>query len=89
MATIEKSISINAPVNEVSSYLDEPINLPDIWPSLIETNNIQRLPNGGTKFGWVYKMGGLRFKGSSEAIDYRPKEYGIFRNSSGIASRMT
>ncbi len=52
MATIKKSININAPVEKVFEYLTPEI-LPEVWPSLVEVNNIQELPNGGYSWDWV------------------------------------
>ena len=71
MPKIETSITINAPVEKVFSYLqDNPMNLLEIWPNMVEIKDIQQLPKGGTRFRWAYKMAGIRFKGTSEDIEY-------------------
>ena len=43
MATVKKSIKINAPVEKVFEYLT-PENLPEIWPSLVEVKNVKNYP---------------------------------------------
>ena len=88
MATIKKSIKINAPVEKVFEYCI-PENLPEIWPSLVEVKNIKELPNGGHSFDWVYKMAGMRLNGSSENIEYVPNERTAARTSGGIESTVT
>jgi uncharacterized membrane protein len=66
MAKTEKTIIINAPVEKVFNYVNEPTNLPEICPSLVEVKDVQRLPNDGTSDRWVYEMAGMRFQATSE-----------------------
>ncbi len=89
MATIKKSININAPVEKVFEYASKPEILPEIWPSMIEVKNIKDLPNGGHSFDWVYKMAGMRLNGSSEDIEVVPNERTVSRTSGGIESTVT
>jgi uncharacterized protein YndB with AHSA1/START domain len=83
---VVKTITINAPVAKVFGYLDEPTNLPEIWPSLIEARDVERLPNGGTAFKWIYKMAGMRLKGTSEATEYIPNRRTVFKSKGGVQS---
>ena len=89
MAKVEKTITINAPVEKVFSYVEEPTNLPEIWPSLVEAKDVQRLPNGGTSFRWVYKMAGVRFEGTSEDTDYVANQRVVSKTKGGIESTVT
>lgn len=59
MPTINKQITINAPLEKVFDYLYRPSNLPQVWPSLITIENELPLPDGGYSFDWEYKMGGV------------------------------
>ena len=86
MARVKKTIIINAPVEKVFGYAEEPTNLPEFWPSLVEVKGVERLPNGGTKFGWVYKMAGMRFEGTSETIEYIANQRTVSENKGGIES---
>ena len=88
MATIKKSININAPVEKVFEDLT-PEHLPEVWPSLVEVNNIQELPNGGFSWDWVYKMAGMRFTGSSEHTEVVPNERTVSQTTGGIDSTHT
>ena len=46
-ARIEKTITINAPVEKIFSYVEEPTNLLEYWPSMVEVKDVEPLPNGG------------------------------------------
>ena len=87
MATIESSITINAPVEKVFEY-SKPENLPEFWPSLVEVKNIKELPNGGYSWDWVYKMAGMNFNGSSEHVEFVENERTVAQ-STGIESTIT
>jgi uncharacterized protein YndB with AHSA1/START domain len=89
MAKVEKTITINAPIEKVFGYVEEPTNLPEIWPSLVEAKDVQRLPNGGTSFRWVYKMAGVRFEGTSEDTDYVANQRVVSKTKGGIESTVT
>jgi uncharacterized protein YndB with AHSA1/START domain len=89
MARIKKTITINAPVEEVFGYVEEPANVPEYWPSVIEVKDVEPLPSGGTKYRWVYKMAGVRFEGSSEAIEYLPNQRTITDNKGGVPGTIT
>jgi len=61
MAKVVKSVTINVPVEKVFNYLEDPLNLPEIWPSLVEVIEVQRTPEGvGSTYRWVYKLAGIR-----------------------------
>ena len=89
MARIKKTITINAPVEEVFGYVEEPANVPEYWPSVIEVKDVEPLPNGGTKYRWVYKMAGVRFEGSSEAMEYVPNQRTVTDNKGGVPGTIT
>ena len=89
MAKVSKTITINAPVEKVFGYIDEPTNLPEIWPSLVEIKDVQPLPNGGTSSRYVYKMAGIRFEGTSEDTDYVANQRVVSKTKGGIESTVT
>ena len=88
MATVNKSITINAPIEKVFKYSAEPSNLPEIWPSMIEAKDIQPLPNGGNKFRWVYKMAGIRIEGISEDTEFIPNQRSVSKTEGGVESEI-
>lgn len=89
MAKVNKSITINAPVEKVFQYLTDQTNLPEIWPSLVENNVVERLPNGGAKTQYVYKMAGMRFEGTSIDTEFIPNQRTVSKTEGGIKSEIT
>ncbi|MGF1495596.1 MAG: SRPBCC family protein [Elainellaceae cyanobacterium] len=88
MATIERSIEIKAPVNQVFEYMDDPLHQPQITPSMTAVKDIERLSNGGTRSHYTYKMAGIPLKGTAEAIEYTPNERIVFQLSGGIDGKI-
>lgn len=88
MATVERSITIEAPLEEVFDYMDHPPHQVEITPGIIEVENVERLPNGGSRSDWVYKMAGVKFSGSVEAVEYEPNEKLAFDMTGGIEGRI-
>lgn len=83
-AKIEKSIFINAPLEKVFNFMAEPSNVLEIWPGLLEINNVQPLPNGGTCYDWAYKMAGVRFTGQTETTEFIKDQRIVTRSEGGI-----
>ena len=84
MVKLQKSITINAPVEKVFTYLSDPKNLPEIWPSMIEVKDVKPAATGGYNFGWVYKMAGMRFDGASETTEEIPNQRTVTKSTKGI-----
>ncbi len=42
----------------------------ELWPNLVQIKEARRLPNGGYYSKWVYKIGGVRFEGENETIEW-------------------
>ena len=91
MTKIVKTINIKAPVEKVYDYISEPTNLPEIWPSLVEIKDVQKLPSGGTRDRWVYKMAGILLEGTSESEDAEciPNQRIVSKTKGGVESTMT
>ena len=89
MAKTVKTINIKAPVEKVFDYISEPTNLTEIWPSLVEVKDVQRLPSGGTKNRWVYKMAGIRLEGTSESEDTVSNQRIVSKSKGGVESTQT
>jgi uncharacterized membrane protein len=84
-----KSITINAPVKKIFDYLMEPTNQPEIWPSLMEIKDVQRLPDGKIKNRWVYKMAGIRLEGTSEGVESVANQRIVSKTKGGVESTQT
>jgi len=89
MAKLRKTITINAPVEKVFSYWQEPTNLPEIWPSIVEVKDVKPLANGGYSFQYVYKMAGMRLRGTSEDTEYVPNQRTVNKSKGGIQATQT
>ena len=86
MAKIEKTITINAPVEKVFAYMENPANLPAIWPSMVEVKNMKTEPGGGYNYDWVYKMAGVRIEGSSKTTEHEKNKRLADKSTKGIES---
>jgi hypothetical protein len=84
MAKLMKSILIGAPVEKIFAYMNNPNNLPEIWPSMVEVKDVQTLPNGGACFNYIYKMAGIRLEGFSEDTEYVLNQRTVSKSSGGI-----
>lgn len=87
MSTIEKSIVINAPIEKVFKFMEDPSNLPEIWPSMVEIKNIRQNENGWPIYEWVYKMAGVKFDGESDTVEVIPEKKVVTESTKGIQSR--
>jgi len=89
MTKIAKSITILAPVEKVFEYMDNPANMPEIWPSMVEVRNVRREANGGNSFDWTYKMAGVRMDGHSDVLEHIPNKRLVTHSKQGIESTFT
>ena len=44
MPKVMKAVTVQKPVHEVFEYVDEPMHLPEIWPSLYEVKAVEITP---------------------------------------------
>jgi uncharacterized membrane protein len=90
MAKVTRSITINTPPEQVFEYMSDPKNIPEIWPSLIETKDVQHSPEGvAINWGWTYKMAGMRFEGKSEVVEQVANQLTVEKSEGGISSTIT
>jgi uncharacterized membrane protein len=88
VAKLKQSITIDAPVEKVFAYVQDPTNLPEFWPSLLEVKDVEQLSNGGTRFKFVYKMAGMQFTGTSEDTEVIANQRVVNRSRGGVESTM-
>ncbi len=86
MPKIEKQVWVKAPIEKIFGYINEPSNLPEFWPSVMEIQDVQSLPNGGYSGRWVYKMLGMRFEGTGEYTQIVPNRFFVIETKGGIKS---
>ncbi|MCK6583209.1 MAG: SRPBCC family protein [Anaerolineales bacterium] len=86
MARIDQTIIIHAPLEKIYKFLSSPLNLPEIWPAMVEVRNVNPNILGGMDFEWEYKMAGVKFEGASEVTELMPNKRIITRSKKGIES---
>jgi uncharacterized membrane protein len=88
MATVERSVTIRAPVEKIFSYISNPTNELEWLPSIIDVRHI--VGKGvGQRFGWTYKMMGIPLKGETDIVEYIPNERIVYKTAGGIDSTWT
>jgi uncharacterized protein YndB with AHSA1/START domain len=88
MAKITKSVVIDAPVEAVFNYVEDPASLPEYWPSIVEVKDVKQLPNGGNRMDIVYKMAGVRFDIETECTEYIPNQRTVYESEGGVSSTL-
>jgi uncharacterized membrane protein len=84
VANVRKSILLNSPVEEVFAFVENPSNMPDVWPSLERVADVERQPNGGYRCNYVYRIAGMRFEGHTDLIEYVPNQRIVTRSKIGM-----
>jgi len=90
MATVKRTIIINAPVEKVFNYIAEPRNEPEYLPGSVEVTDVTRTEEGvGSHYRWVYKILGIRFHGETTVTEFVPNERIVTESKGGILSTWT
>lgn len=84
MITVRQHVDIEASVETVFAYMDEPGHQPEITPSLTRSHLLERLPSGGARVAYTYKILGLPFSGEVRATDYVPNERIVWAMTGGL-----
>ena len=87
MKMITREIRVNAPVERVFEFLADPHHLPEIWPNVVQVENVKKSKTSdGFNFGWDYKMAGTQFEGKCETIEHVPYERLAVKSNKGLDS---
>jgi len=87
MEKIKRTAFVEAPPAKVFSYLLDPRNLPEIWPSMVEVSNVRTRPDGTTEGNdFTYKMAGVKFHGHTEFTDVERDRIIVWKSEGGIKS---
>jgi len=86
MTLIQKSVTINAPVEKVLSILEDPERQSDLNPNLKLLAH-RPSPLGFYDTNWEYKMAGMKFSGESTVTAYERGKRIVFESKGGIDSR--
>ncbi|MFC2034459.1 SRPBCC family protein [Chloroflexota bacterium] len=85
MTKIERDILINALIEKVFTYLDDPVNLMESQPGVTDIRNINGRGIGQT-WEWDYKMMGIPFKGKAEITRLTLNTELTIKTTGGISS---
>lgn len=88
MAKVERSITINVPVEKVFAYIENPMNQPEWIASMIEIKDVSG-HGVGAHYRWAYKMVGMRFEGKDTVKEYVPDERIVTQSKGDILSTWT
>ena len=88
MAKVQRTITINAPVEKVFAYIADPTNELEFIPGITDIRNVKGEGVGRT-YNWTYKMMGISRSGKSETIEYKLNERYVSKSSGGIVSTWT
>ncbi len=88
MAKVERSMTINAPVEKVFAYIDDPMNELEWFPGLMEIRDATG-KGVSARSRFVYKMIGIRLEGESTVTEHIPNERIVTQSKGGIISTWT
>jgi ligand-binding SRPBCC domain-containing protein len=79
MASIKRSIKINAPLSKVFDYVTKPENWTRYVTSLVDVRNLSDAePKAGTSFEWTYRMLGINHEGKGKITEFeRNKKFAM------------
>jgi uncharacterized membrane protein len=85
MEKVTQSIDINAPVEEVFSYVENPDNQMDWMTSLIDVRNVSG-ESQDLRFEWTYKMAGVSLDGETARVQHVASKRLVSKSKGGIES---
>ena len=88
MAVLEKTTTINAPVEKVFNFLIKPETWKEIYPNITEIRNIQSLPNSGYRFSCRFNMfAGMHCEVDTENTDVAVNQRIGYKSTYGIKGK--
>lgn len=85
MASWKDSIVVHAPPDQVFAYVDDPMNLVEWLPGMVEIRNV--IGNGvGQQQEWTYKMAGLLLRGQAVVVEHVPNHRAVHQTIGMIHS---
>jgi len=87
--TIVGKATIDAPVTEVFSFMDDPRNHALVTPSLRSVEGIERIETGGKRASFDYRILGIPFRGELRDTAYDPPNRMVHELSGTVSGRIT
>jgi len=85
----DADVWIDASVESVFGFMDEPTNQAAVTPSLRTADRIERLENGGNRARYVYEMFGVTFTGEVAASIYEPDRRIVYEMTGDLEGTIT
>lgn len=85
MAKIRRSITIEAPVEKVFSYVTDPMSLTEWMVGMMDVSNVTG-SGADLRLDWKYKMAGIPFTGETKFTEYVLNERSASHSKGGIPS---
>jgi carbon monoxide dehydrogenase subunit G len=86
---VSASVRVDAPVDEVFAFMDDPENQRAITPAITDVRDVEPLENGGKRLGYTYSLGGVPLDGALETPVYEPDERVVFELSGALSGTIT
>jgi len=88
MVKVERSILLNAPVEQVFDYMADVHSNVEYIPGMIDVRDIQETPDYvGTHFKWTYKMAGIKFDGETTVLEWEQYKRVVTDSKGGIKAK--
>ena len=85
MALIQRKIDIQAKVEKVYGYIEDPFNFPSWMQGFITIRNVRGIGEG-TCYNSLWNMAGVRLRGEFRNIEDVPNEQIVLKSKGGIES---
>jgi carbon monoxide dehydrogenase subunit G len=83
MVEVSRTVVVDAPVEAVFAFVDEPENQVAITPGLTSVSDVEPLENGGKRLSYTYSMAGVAIRGRMETPVYEPPGRVVFELTDG------
>ena len=84
MENLERTAHIDAPVQRVFDYLNDPHHLQAIWPQTVNIESVEMLYGGRFTFCWIRKIFDVHFEGRGECSHSLSKDAVMYKITGGL-----
>jgi len=88
MIEVSDAIVIDAPVESVFAFIDDPANHVTVTPSLAAVRNVERLENGGKRLEHTFRMAGVSLDGELVQTTHNENERMVFDMRGQLAGEL-
>lgn len=89
MIETEAEVHIDAPVEAVFAYMDDPANQPEITPSLTHSETLEERADGSKRVAYSYGLGGITLDGELDAVEYEPESRVVWEMTGDLSGEIT